>query len=262
MKLSAVFRGPWTHVFVNAKLFGFRIFSPKIFFAVLERFSIHVFVKNISRSSDYVAPAAGLLQIGTLWTQGLKLSSVFEGMCSLELVEVLDRPNSCFRIFSLKIFRGPRTHGCYFSNFQNCHNCDNCCHRDSYLFGFPQLPQLQQLKSSGVQTLCFQNCHNCVKNMIERDPYMFFVFRIAIIATIDVTRIFQNCHNCDNCGHRDSYISELHESLLLCQRDAILAIFRIAIIATIVVTGIHLCFFHNCNNCCHQESTVSFSELP
>ena len=34
--------------------------------------------------------AAGRLQIGTLWTQGLKLSSVFEGMCSLGLVEVLD----------------------------------------------------------------------------------------------------------------------------------------------------------------------------
>ena len=60
---------------------------------------------------------AGRLQIGTLWTQGLKFSSVFEGVCSLELVEVLDRPNFCFRIFSLKIFRGPRTHGCYFSNF-------------------------------------------------------------------------------------------------------------------------------------------------
>ena len=37
-------------------------------------------------------------------------SSVFEGMCSLGLGEVLDRPNSCFRIFSLKIFRGLRTH--------------------------------------------------------------------------------------------------------------------------------------------------------
>ena len=47
--------------------------------------------------------------IGTLWTQGLKLSSVFEEMCSLGLVEVLDTPNSCFRIFSLKIFRS-RTH--------------------------------------------------------------------------------------------------------------------------------------------------------
>ena len=31
----------------------------------------------------YFAPAAGPLKIGTLWTQGLKLSSVFEGMCSL-----------------------------------------------------------------------------------------------------------------------------------------------------------------------------------
>ena len=48
---------------------------------------------NISRSSDYVAPAAGRLQIGTLWTQGFKLSSVFEGMCSLGLVEVLDTPS-------------------------------------------------------------------------------------------------------------------------------------------------------------------------
>ena len=114
------------------------------------------------------------------------------------------------------------------------------------------------------QLYLFQNCHDC-DNCDGKGSIYFFVFRIAIIATIDVTRIFQNCHNCDNCGHRDSYISELHESLLLCQRDAILAIFRIAIIATIVVTGIHLCFFHNChncNNCCHQESTVSFSELP
>ena len=34
----------------------------------------------------------------------------FEGMGSLGLVEVLDTPNSCFRIFSLKIFRGSRTH--------------------------------------------------------------------------------------------------------------------------------------------------------
>ena len=48
-------------------------------------------------------PAAGRLQIGTLWTQGLKLSSVFEGMRLLGLVN--DTPNSCFR----KIFRGPRT---------------------------------------------------------------------------------------------------------------------------------------------------------
>ena len=220
----------------------------------------NIFVKNISRSSDYVAPAAGLLQIGTLWTQGLKLSSVFEGMCSLELVEVLDRPNSCFRIFSLKIFRGPRTHGCYFSNFQNCHNCDNCCHRDSYLF-FSTIATIATIAVIRSQLYLFQNCHNC-DNCDGKGSIYFFVFRIAIIATIDVTRIFQNCHNCDNCGHRDSYISELHESLLLCQRDAILAIFRIAIIATIVVTGIHLCFFHNCNNCCHQESTVSFSELP
>ena len=181
-------------------------------------------------------------------------------MCSLELVEVLDRPNSCFRIFSLKIFCGPRTHGCYFSNFQNCHNCDNCCHRDSYFFYFPQL---RQLLSSGVNCIFFRIAI-IATIVMERDP-LFFVFRIAIIATIDFTRIFQNCHNCDNCGHRDSYISELHESLVLCQRDAILAIFRIAIIATIVVTGIHICFFHNChnyNNCCHQESIVSFSELP
>ena len=129
---------------------------------------------------------------------------------------------------------------------------------------FPQLPQLQQLLSSGVNCIFFRIAI-IATIVMERDPYMFFVFRIAIIATIDVTRIFQNCHNCDNCGHRDSYISELHERPLLCQRDAILAIFRIAIIATIVVTGIHLCFFHNChncNNCCHQESTVSFSELP
>ena len=37
-------------------------------------------------------------------------SSVFEGMCSLGLGEVLDRPNSCFHKFSLKIFRGLRTH--------------------------------------------------------------------------------------------------------------------------------------------------------
>ena len=122
-------------------------------------------------------------------------------------------------------------------------NCDNCCHQDSYLF-FPQLPQLQQLLSSGVNCIFFQNCHNC-DNCDGK-------------GSIDVTSIFQNCHNCDNCGHRDSYISELHESLLLCQRDAILAISRIAIIATIVVTGIHLCFFHNCNNCCHQESELPY----
>ena len=61
------------------------------------------FRKNILRSSDYVAPAAGRLQIGTLWTQGLKLSSVFEGMRLLGLVN--DTPNSRFR----KIFRGPWT---------------------------------------------------------------------------------------------------------------------------------------------------------
>ena len=162
-------------------------------------------------------------------------------MCSLELVEVLDTPNSCFRIFSLKIFRGPRTHGCYFNNFQNCHNCDNCCHRDSYLF-FSTIATIATIAVIRSQLYLFQNCHNC-DNCDGKESIYFFVFRIAIIATIDVTRIFQNCHNCDNCGHRDSYISELHESLLLCQRDAILAIFRIAIIATIVVTGIHLCFF-------------------
>ena len=51
-----------------------------------------MFSLNFSRSSDYVAPAAGRLQIGTLWTQGLKPSSVFEGMCSLGLVELLDTP--------------------------------------------------------------------------------------------------------------------------------------------------------------------------
>ena len=44
--------------------------------------------------------------IATIVVTGI-FSSVFEGMCSLGLVEVLDRPNSCFRIFSLKIFRGP-----------------------------------------------------------------------------------------------------------------------------------------------------------
>ena len=47
--------------------------------------------------------------IATIVVTGI-FSSVFEGMYSLGLVEVLDRPNSCFRIFSLKIFRGPRTH--------------------------------------------------------------------------------------------------------------------------------------------------------
>ena len=128
LKLSLVFEGMGSLGLVevlDTPNSCFRIFSLKIF----RGSRTHVFV-NISRSSDYVAPAAGRLQIGTLWTQGLKLSSVLEGMCSPELVEVLDRPNSCFRIFSLKIFRGPRTHGCYFSNFQNCHNCDNCCHRD------------------------------------------------------------------------------------------------------------------------------------
>ena len=91
----------------------------------LSRSSDSCFRKNISRSSDYVAPAAGRLQIGTLWTQGLKLSSVFEGMGSLGLVEVLDRPNSCFRIFSLKIFRGPRTHVFvkYFAVLGQCCAC-------------------------------------------------------------------------------------------------------------------------------------------
>ena len=43
--------------------------------------------------------------IATIVVTGI-FSSVFEGMCSLGLVEVLDRPNSCFRMFSLKIFRG------------------------------------------------------------------------------------------------------------------------------------------------------------
>ena len=181
-------------------------------------------------------------------------------MCSLRLVEVLDRPNSCFRIFSLKTFRSPLTHGCYFNNFQNCHNCDNCCHRDSYLFFFSTIAAIAVIRSP---LYLFQNRHNC-DNCDGKGSIYFFVFKIAIIATIDVSRIFQNCHNCDNCGHRDSYIAELHESLLLWQRDAILAIFRIAIIATIVVTGIHICIFHichNCNNCCHQESTTIFFRI-
>ena len=149
-----------------------------------------------------------------------------------------------------RTYRGPRTHGCYFSNFQNCHNCDNCCHRDSSLFFFSTIATIATIAVIRSQLYLFQNCHNC-DNCDGKRIHIFFCL--------------QNCHNCDNCGHRDSYISELHESLLLCQRDAILAIFRIAIIATIVVTGIHLCFFHNChncNNCCHQESTVPFSELP
>ena len=133
----------------------------------------YIFVKNISRSSDtcfrkifrgsrtMLRLRRAAYKFGTLWTQGLKLSSVFEGMhllglvndnpnscfrkifrgprtmlrlrraayklelyghrdskrssgfkrmVSLGLVEVLDTPNSCFRIFSLKIFRGSRTH--------------------------------------------------------------------------------------------------------------------------------------------------------
>ena len=64
----------------------FRIFSLKIFRGP----RTHVFVKYFA-VSDYVAPAAGRLQIGTLWTQGLKLSSVFEGMRLLGLVN--DTPN-------------------------------------------------------------------------------------------------------------------------------------------------------------------------
>ena len=61
-----------------------------------------------------------------IYTQGLKLSSVFKGMGSLGLVEVLDTPNSCFRIFSLKIFRGPRTHvfvNCDFAVLGLCCAC-------------------------------------------------------------------------------------------------------------------------------------------
>ena len=62
--------------------------------------------------------------IATIAVTGI-FSSVFEGMCSLGLVEVLDRPNSCFRMFSLKIFRGPRTHVFvkYFSVLGLCCAC-------------------------------------------------------------------------------------------------------------------------------------------
>ena len=75
-------------------------------------------------------------------------------------------------------------------SFQNCHNCDNCCHRDSYLF-FPQLPQLQQLLSSGVNCI-FIRIVIIATIVTKRDLYILFFFKIAIIATIDVTRIFQN----------------------------------------------------------------------
>ena len=108
--------------------FGFRdakLLFLNIFVKISSRSSDSCFRKHISRSSDYVAPAAGRLQIGTLWTQGIKLSSVFEGMCSLGLVEVLDRPNSCFRMFSLKIFRGPRTH-VFVKYFTVLRLCDAC----------------------------------------------------------------------------------------------------------------------------------------
>ena len=58
--------------------------------------------------------------IATIVVTGI-FRSVFEGMCSLGLVEVLDRPNSCFSYIFVKnisrssdtcfrkIFRGPRT---------------------------------------------------------------------------------------------------------------------------------------------------------
>ena len=182
LKLSAVFRGPWTHVFVKySSVFDtpnscFRTFSLKIFRGPRTMLRL--------RRASY--------KIGTLWTQGLNFNSVFVGMCSLELVEVLDRPNSCFRIFSLKIFRGPRTHGCYFSNFQNCHNCYNCCHRDSYLVFFSTIATIATIVVIRSQLNLFQNCHNC-DNCCHRDSYLFFS-TIATIATIVSSGV--NCILC------------------------------------------------------------------
>ena len=158
--------------------------------------------------------------------------------------------------------------GCYFSNFQNCHNCDNCCYRDSSLF-FPQLPQLQQLLSSGVNCIffriaiiaaivmkrdpyifCVQNCHNC-DNCDEKGSVYFFVFKIAIIATIDVTRIFQNCHNCDNCCHRDSYLFFFHN----CHNC------NNCVIRSQLYPLFQNC--HNCNNYALEGSIyILFSKLP
>ena len=178
-------------------------------------------------------------------------------MCSLGLVELLDTPSVKFAVLGHIAVLG---HMDAILAIFRIAIIETIVVTGIHLF-FSTIATIAVIRS---QLYLFQNCHNCDNCDGKRSIY-FFVFRIAIIATIDVTRIFQNCHNCDNCGHRVSYISELHESLLLCQRDVILAIFRIAIIATIVVTGIHLCFFHNChncNNCCHQESTVPFSELP
>ena len=146
------------------------------------------------------------------------------------------------------------TKGCYFSNFQNCYNCDNCCHRDSYLF-FPQLPQLQQLLSSGVNCIFFRIAI-IATIVMKRDPYIYFFFNIATIATIHVTRIFQNCHYCDNCCHRDSYLF-FPQLPQLCHQESTVSVFfqNCHNCNNCALKGSIYFFFQNCNNCdnsCHQ----------
>ena len=89
--------------------------------------------------------------------------------------------------------------------FQNCHNCDNCCHRDSYLF-------FHNCNNGVIRSQLypfFHNCHNCNNCALNRkDPYVFFFFKIATIASVRIHLLF---------------------------------FFKIAIIATIVVTRCVFC---------------------
>ena len=74
---------------------------------------------------DAILAISRIAIIATIVVTGI-LNSVFEGMCSIGLVEVLDRPNSCFRIFSLKILRLRRA----------AYKLELCGHRDSNLVRF------------------------------------------------------------------------------------------------------------------------------
>ena len=105
--LLKIFRGPRTHVFV--KYFAVLGLCCTCALKIFRSPQTHVSAKYFT-VLWLCCTCGGPLTNWNSMDTGTQLSSVFEGICSLELVEVLDTPNSCFRIFSLKVFCGSRTH--------------------------------------------------------------------------------------------------------------------------------------------------------
>ena len=60
-----------------------------------------------------------------------------------------------------------------------------------FIFVFSTIATIATIAVIRSQLYLFQNCHNW--DDCDEKGSIFFFFKIAIIATIDVTRIFQNC---------------------------------------------------------------------